>query len=178
MKFLNIVLASSLTSLLGACAMTPSLPVVTAPESLKAPANQQFAFDYAATGVQIYTCKANKTDATKFEWTFVAPEAELFNRSGNKVGKHYAGPSWESDDGSKVVGEVVSKQDSTDSNAIPWLLLKNKANSGNGVFAGVQSIQRVATVEGKAPTTGCDASKLNTEIRVPYKASYNFFIAK
>ncbi len=178
LKLVNVGLLITAASLMGACSSIPSAPTVLAPSALQAPANQQFAFEMSATGVQIYVCKTSKADAAKMEWTFVAPEAELFNRSGNKVGKHYAGPSWESDDGSKVVGAVVSKLDSTDGNAIPWLLLKNQSNSGSGLFANVQSIQRVATVAGKAPSTGCDATTLNTEIRVPYQAIYNFFVAK
>jgi hypothetical protein len=173
-----ISLSAILVLVLSACATAPSAPVVKAPENLKAPSDQIFVFDYAATGVQIYSCKSNKTDASKFEWSFIAPEAELFDHLGVKVGKHYAGPTWESNDGSKVVGEVVSRQDSTEPNAIPWLLLKSKTNSGEGAFAQIKSIQRLATIEGKAPTTGCDASTLGKEVRAPYKAYYNFFKAQ
>jgi hypothetical protein len=159
-------------------ACTTNATKVNVPENLKAPADQAFSFETSAKGVQIYTCTPNKTDATKFEWTFVAPEAELFDVSGAKVGKHYAGPSWESNDGSKVIGEVVSRADSPDANAIPWLLLKAKSNSGNGVYTPVKSIQRVATVAGKAPATGCDAANNDKEVRIDYQARYYFFVAK
>ncbi len=63
-------------------------------------------------------------------------------------------------------------------NAIPWLLLKAKFNSGNGVHTPVKSIQRVATVAGKAPATGCDAANNGKEVRIDYQARYYFFVAK
>ncbi|MBY0574694.1 MAG: DUF3455 domain-containing protein [Undibacterium sp.] len=160
------------------CASVNTTPLVSAPEKLKAPAEQNFAFDLSATGVQIYSCKPSKADSNKFEWTFVAPEAELFNRDTTKAGKHYAGPSWEALDGSKVVAEVTGRADSPEANAIPWLLLTSKATTGVGIFSNVKSIQRVATVEGKAPASGCDAGTAGKELRVPYQARYNFFVAK
>jgi hypothetical protein len=32
----------------------------------------------------------------------VAPEADLFDARGNRIGRHYAGPHWRSTDGSKI----------------------------------------------------------------------------
>jgi len=52
-----------------------------------------------------------------------------------KIGKHYAGPTWESNDGSKVVGEVKARDDGPAPTAIPWLLLSAKSTSGNGAFS-------------------------------------------
>src|SRR5574342_445076 len=72
------------------------------PEALKAPATQVLLLETQAVGVQIYECKASKEDPTRFEWVFKAPEAELFDSAGKKIGKHYAGPTWELNDGSKV----------------------------------------------------------------------------
>ncbi|MFZ6874431.1 DUF3455 domain-containing protein [Undibacterium sp. Di27W] len=187
----NIALVGSLAavSLLSACSTAPvnhsapATPVaqqVTVPANLQAPAGEVLAFQMAATGVQIYDCKANKDVAKKFEWVFRAPEAELYashDSSNLKLGKHYAGPTWEGNDGSKVVGEVASKSDSPESNAIPWLLLKAKSNTGTGTFARITSIQRVVTVGGKAPLTGCSDFQLGAETRTPYKALYNFYKA-
>ena len=90
-------------------------------DNLKVPATQTLSLETRATGVQIYDCKPNKDDPTRFEWVFKAPEADLFDPAGTKIGKHYAGPTWESNDGSKVVGEVKARDDGPDANAIPWL---------------------------------------------------------
>ncbi len=148
------------------------------PDNLKAPADQTLSLEIQATGVQIYVCGASKSDATKLEWVFKAPEADLWDNAGTKVGKHYAGPTWESNDESKVVGEVKARDDGPDANAIPWLLLKAKSTSGKGVFGQTQSIQRVRTVGGKAPADGCNQAKAGAEVRVPYKAAYYFYVAR
>jgi hypothetical protein len=148
------------------------------PENLKVPEAQSLSLEARATGVQIYVCGAGKADAARFEWAFKAPEADLFDAAGKKIGRHYAGPTWESDDGSKVVGDVKAKDDGPDPTAIPWLLLSAKSTSGKGVFSGTLSIQRLFTVGGKAPAGGCDQAHSGQEARVPYKARYLFFTAK
>ena len=148
------------------------------PDVLKVSAAQELSLEVQATGVQIYECKASKDEPTRFEWVFKAPEAVLLDRAGKKIGRHYAGPTWESDDGSKVVGEVKAKDNGPDPDAIPWLLLTAKSTSGKGVFGGVQSIQRVNTSGGKAPAEGCDESQLGKESRAAYKATYRFYSAK
>src|SRR5206468_420762 len=96
----------------------------------RTPATEVLSLETEATGVQIYECNAGKDVPTRFEWVFKAPEADLFDRAGNKIGKHYAGPTWESNDGSKVVGEVKAQNAGPDSGAIPWLLLNAKSTSG------------------------------------------------
>jgi len=107
-----------------------------------------------------------------------APEADLFDSNGKKIGKHYAGPTWESNDGSKVIGEVKARDNGPDASAIPWLLLSAKSTSGKGVFSQALSIQRLFTVGGKAPAEGCDQAQSGKEARIAYKARYFFFAAK
>jgi hypothetical protein len=153
-----------------------SVPVV--PETLKVFPGEALSFTAEAKGVQIYECRASKDDAAKFEWVFKAPEADLFDQHGKRIGRHYAGPTWESIDGSKVVGEVKARELSPDANAIPWLLLVARKHEGNGVFTRVTSIQRLETVGGKAPAQGCDQSSHGNEVRVPYSAVYYFYISK
>jgi hypothetical protein len=167
---LIVVMACCTTSYAG------TTPLV--PETLKVPATQVLSLETQATGVQIYECKTGKGGPMRFEWVFKAPEAELFDNTGKRIGRHYAGPTWESNDGSKVVGEVRARDDGPDSSAIPWLLLSAKSTSGNGVFSQTQSIQRVHTVGGKAPAEGCNQAQVGKEARVPYKAMYNFYIAR
>ena len=152
-----------------------TIPVV--PETLKVPNTQVLSLETQATGVQIYECNASKDDPTRFKWVFKAPEAELFDSAGKKIGRHYAGPTWESTDGSRVVGEVKARDNGPDTNAIPWLLLSAKS-SGNGVLSQTQSIQRVHTVGGKAPAKGCNQAQVGKETRVAYKAAYYFFVAR
>jgi hypothetical protein len=148
-------------------------PVV--PPILEPPENQAVTFHAFAVGVQIYTWTQNATNPALFSWVFKAPEAVLFKPDDRDdvVGLHYAGPTWEHKDGSKVVGTVLQRSPSVDPNAIPWLLLQAASNEGDGKFSDVTYIQRVNTVGGIAPATAGDAMHL--EARVPYTAEYYFY---
>jgi hypothetical protein len=174
----NGIAVLSLAVALAAPASLKGETAPTIPDKIKLPDSQKVSLEVKATGVQIYACSASKTDPSKFEWAFKAPEADLFDVAGTKVGMHYAGPTWESTDGSKVVGELKAKDDGPDPAAIPWLLLTAKSTSGTGAFARTLSIQRLNTVGGKAPADGCDQSNAGKEARIAYKATYAFSVAK
>ena len=173
-----VIAKVSLLALLAGCATSNTGKIPRFPETLNVPVTQVVSLETQASGVQIYECKASKDEPMRFEWVFKAPEAELFDSAGKKIGRHYAGPTWESNDGSKVVGEVRARDNGPDPNAIPWLLLSAKSTSGNGVFSQTQSIQRVHTAGGKAPAEGCNQKQVGKETRVPYKAIYYFYIAR
>jgi|SRR5471032_1420793 len=174
--FGNTLSGITLLAALTGCATT-SLPPLAVPDALQAPAGQKLVLDARATGVQIYVCSATKADPAHTEWAFKAPEATLFDAEGNSVAKHYAGPSWESPDGSKVVGAVKAKLDDPAGKAIAQLLLSAKSVSGTGLFSQVTYIQRLATDAGNAPADGCTAAELGKEARVPYTARYRFYVA-
>lgn len=157
-------------------AQTPHARVV--PTSLTPPADQVLAFELQATGVQIYEWRATKADAARFEWSLKAPQADLFDAAGQRVGTHYSGPTWEALDGSKVVGEVKARDTSQSAGSIPWLLLTAKANSGEGRFAHVKSIQRLDTSGGEAPAEGPGKAQPGQEVRVPYRATYAFYLTR
>ena len=165
---------------LGGCAITADDPVGKTSEALKAPAlpdaslavpaGNEHAFRYDAAGVQIYECRS--TPASTYAWAFVAPRADL-SKNGKLVGTHYAGPTWESKDGSKVVGAKVAAF-APDPTAIPWLLLRAVSHAGVGRMDSVTYIQRLSTVGGLAPTSGCDAAHVLVRAEVPYTAAYYF----
>jgi hypothetical protein len=142
---------------------------VPVPDSLKPGANESLALIVPAKGVQIYECRESK-------WVFVAPEAELFDRNGKKIGTHYAGPHWEAADGSKIVGAVKARADAPLAGAIPWLLIGTKSVGAEGAFSKVTSIQRLSTNGGVAPTGSC--AQGGAQARVDYTADYYFFTAK
>lgn len=161
-------------ALLAACAGTslkPTPPTVVIPANLAAPASETLLRTLWAEGVQIYECHAGTGGAVP-AWVFVAPDASLKSADGVLVGHHYAGPTWEAGDGSKVVGAVKAKVDSPDAGAIPWLLLSTRSTGKPGLFANVTTIQRVATAGGAMPAAGCDATSVGQQSRVPYKAQY------
>jgi hypothetical protein len=92
-------------------------------------------------------------------------------------GKHYVGPTWESTDGSTVVGTKLAAF-AADPTAIPELLLQAVSHTSDGSMSDVTYIQRLDTVAGLAPTTGCDATTVGTTARVDYTATYFFYVAK
>lgn len=147
------------------------------PASLVVPGGRTPDLVLAAKGVQIYECRAVAGEADRYEWAFRAPEADLFGGE-SKVGHHYAGPTWEATDGSKVVGRVKAKADAPDGKGIAWLLLEAVEHHGSGQMAAVQYIQRVGTVGGQAPAEPADVTKVGQLRRVDYTATYLFYVAK
>lgn len=136
-------------------------------DSLRVPQGNKVAFHVYAEGVQIYRWNGAS-------WTFVAPSASLSAdpQGMSTVGTHYAGPTWQTVSGGKVVG-VVTKRCVPDRNAIPWLLLSAIPDNGPGVFQRTTFIQRVNTVGGNAPSA--PGSFTGEETSVPYTAEYFFY---
>lgn len=110
---------------------------------------------------------------------FVVPEAELFNQDNDRVGSHGAGPFWAANDGSRIVGTVRARVDGARAADIPLLLLSAKSDETAGMMAGITSVQRLNTLGGNPPASGCgsqaDAGK---RIRQGYTADYVFFAAR
>lgn len=145
-------------------------PVV--PAAIAVPDGNKVSFHANAEGVQIYVATPSAADPTMLVWTFRAPEAVLFDNDGNIVGIHYAGPTWETESGSMVVGARVGGA-TVDATAIPWLLLRAVSTDGPGVLERTTFVQRVNTVGGVAPAT--PPTQAGQEARVPYTADYYFF---
>ncbi|HEX9398625.1 MAG TPA: DUF3455 domain-containing protein [Anaeromyxobacter sp.] len=145
---------------------------VDMPAALALPPDEAVVLELSAKGTQNYECRSKQDAPEQYEWVFVAPEADLFDGRGKKIGKHYAGPTWESTtDGSKVVGAVKARAESPEADAIPWLLLVVKEPPGTGTFARITSVQRAETHGGKPPAGGCQRGEAR---KVPYRAVYYF----
>jgi hypothetical protein len=144
-------------------------PDLGACPNLEVPEGHRAFYSVFAEGVQIY--RWNGTS-----WTFVAPDAVLFSNinSDGAVGIHYAGPTWESVSGSKVVGRVVERC-TPDATAIPWLLLEAVHTQGPGIFGRVTYIHRTNTVGGLAPAQ--PGTVVGQVARVPYTTDYVFYRA-
>ena len=145
------------------------------PPQIQAPASVKLFLQVHAKGDQVYICQEG---VTQFAWTLKAPDAQLFDKDGKPFGKHFAGPSWEATDGSRVTGKVVANAPSPDADSIPWLLVNIVSHEGSGVLTRATTIQRLNTKGGKAPASGCDASHTAQEVRVPYSADYLFYAPK
>jgi hypothetical protein len=169
-----LYLAASATALAGC----NSMPPVAVPASIAVPAGQSLATAVSAKGVQIYECRNDKGQDT---WVFIAPEAALFDGAGREVGSHGpaasgTGPFWQAADGSRIVGAVKARAEAPQAGAIPWLLLSATAEGPQGTFSAIKNVQRVNTVGGVAPKQGCAPQTYGQRLRVPYTATYQFFV--
>src|SRR5262245_11083505 len=123
-------------------------PPADAPGTITVEAGNKVFLIVHAVGTQNYTCTGAGT------WGPAVPKADLFAHNDKQIGIHYAGPTWELKDGSKVVGMRIAGV-SVSADAIPWLLVKAVTTSGgpgNDRLAATTWIQRVHTVGGLPPT--------------------------
>jgi hypothetical protein len=139
-------------------------------ENIQAPPGNRIAFRAFAVGVQRYRWNGAS-------WDFVEPVATLYADANYnvKVGSHYAGPTWESNIGGKVVATRLESC-SPDPAAIPWLLLQTVTTDGNDILSSVTYIQRVNTKGGLTPTA--PGSTIGAVAEAPYTAEYYFYRAK
>lgn len=167
---------------LQALAISPgALPGV--PAELAVPAGHTLFRRDIGVGLQIYACAQNAQGA--YTWTFQAPWAKLFGAAAGPFGPdgvHFAGPTWQDDrDGSSVVGRAIKNAPApAPAPAIPWLLIEARATTPAqdgqaGAFSATSFVRRLYTQGGTAPTSGCDASTLGQQARVPYAALYEFY---
>ena len=139
------------------------------PAAIAVPAGHKAFLTGHAAGVQIYACGPAG-------WSFVAPRANVYDARGKLLTTHFAGPTWQTKDGSAVVGRVVDRAPAE--GTIPWLLLE-AASTSAGRLEGTTYIQRLATTGGLAPAAGsCNAETAGTTAEVPYTADYVFWKAR
>jgi uncharacterized protein DUF3455 len=147
----------------------PSTPDLPSPlcDSLQPPAGSHLVLRAYAVGAQVYRWNGSS-------WTFVEPVATLYNDAAyqEKIGTHYLGPTWENNNGSKVVATKLVGC-TPDATAVPWLLLQKVTNDGPSPFGNVTHIQRVNTKGGIAPTA--PGSSIGAVAEVPYTAEYYFY---
>jgi len=154
--------------------MMSSAPDV--PTAIAVPAGNKVSMRTVGVGELTYECREKQGSAGTFEWTFVAPTATLWDTNRSKaVGKYYGGPTWESNDGSKVTGKQLATAPATNAGAIPLQLVQAAPAMGTGAMQGVTYIQRLNTVGGVAPKELCAASSAGQHRQVKYEADYVFY---
>jgi hypothetical protein len=163
MSHFGLLAASIAAELYGAAEQAP--PAV--PAELKPPAGEELLLHAVASGDQIYACDGSK-------WILSGPDARLSDEAGRQAGSHFAGPTWQWSDGSRVTGRPVANA-TPDPESIPWLLLTATSHEGDGVMKNVSSIQRLHTKGGQAPASGCVESRKDAKVRVHYTADYYFY---
>jgi hypothetical protein len=172
MKLLLTALAALAAALplAGVATAAPSAPDV--PGTLAVPEGNKPYLVGHAVGVQIYGCNGTS-------WALIAPRADLYADNGKFIASHFAGPSWQAKDGSKVVGRRAADPVTVDPTAIPWLLIEPTsvtAGLDGDRLAGTTYIQRIATTGGLPPATSeCGPANAGEQREVPYTADYVFW---
>ena len=154
---------------------------LTLPASIDVPANlpngNQRVASFYAVGVQKYKAQQIAgSNPVAYQWVFVAPQADLYDATNQKVGTHSAGPTWQLSAADSIFGQQFTPAKfapSPDANSIDWLLLMPKTGKApTGFFAQVSYIQRIATNGGKAPAV--TPVSPDQTVDVPYTAVYRF----
>jgi hypothetical protein len=156
----------SVTFVLAAAWMMPNSIAQTANASIDVPAHSRLVLRTVGNGDQVYGCVSGS-------WSLQAPDAKLLDQKGFVIGRHFAGPTWQLNDGSWVKGKVIAKQAAPDTTAVPWLLLESVG--GTGRLAAARFIQRTETHGGNAPDGSCSRGEMR---RIPYTAKYSFYEAR
>ena len=168
-------------------------PAVTpVPANLEVPSGN-VAFHVAhALGTQNYLCLP-RTSGTGLGWTFIGPQATLFDAELEQVMTHYlsinpadnvARATWQDSRDTSAVwaAAIASSIDPAyvTPGAIPWLLLQVKGAAagpdGGDRMTKTTYIQRVNTVGGSAPAGDCPS--VGAREFVPYATDYVFYRAR
>ncbi len=172
-KQLFISTSVATAALMTACATTMKAP--EAPAAVTVPAGNKVVMTTVGIGELTYECRVKANLADTFEWVLAGPEAVLYDSKKNAIGKYYKGPTWESNDGSKVTGKQLAV--SPNLGSIPLQLVQASLATGTGVMTGVTYIQRLNTVAGLAPTSSCAVANVGAKQKVKYQADYIFYKA-
>jgi hypothetical protein len=166
----RLLCAALAAASLCACA-TQTMAPANVPDAVKAPSGAAYMLTLVGVGDLTYECR-NANNATA--WAFVGPNAALRKTSGETVGKYYGGPTWEGNDGSKLVGKQLAISPAAAGN-IPLQLVEVTQTMGSGMLVGAKYIQRLNTVGGVAPAAPCGASNVGEKQTVKYQADYAFY---
>jgi hypothetical protein len=145
-----------------------ALAAAELPDAIAAAPGETLIATIHAEGAQIYECKADA--AGKLAWQFREPIATLM-ADGKTIGRHFAGPAWELDDGSLVTGKVAARAAGATATDIPLLKLSATPQRDHGQLFAATTIQRINT-KGGAADGPCNGA--GTMLSVPYSADYAF----
>ena len=161
------------------------------PVNIQPPAGTETFLEGHAIGTQAYICMEA---GSSFVWTFFGPQATLFNEGFRQVITHFLSPNplefgtpratWQhSRDTSGVWGRAIASSSDpafVAPGAIPWLLLEvigaAEGPTRGHTLTSTTFIQRLNTVGGVPPATGCSQSTdVGKRALVPYEADYFFY---
>ncbi len=172
----TLIAAAGLALLTGCAGTSKMVDNGGLPEAVSVPAGNKQVMYTTAAGEITYECREKKDMAGSYEWAFAGPVATLKDLSGKVVGKYYGGPTWESNDGSKVTAKQVAVSPNGADN-IPLQLVKANPSMGEGAMKDISYIQRLNTRAGVAPKDPCGMGEKGQRKQVAYSADYVMYKA-
>lgn len=187
-SFSAITCAFALTLLTAAGAHAQSNDRTTSiPSDIAVPSDAVLFLVGHGFGTQNYVCLPSGTGVA---YSLFTPEATLFNDGSHQLITHFFSPNpeekgtiratWEHSRDSSMVWAAATGQVSVRDDSILWLRLEVKGAAagptGGRTLTPTKFIQRINTVGGLAPATGCSsAADVGTKAFVPYAADYLFY---
>ncbi len=146
-----------------------------------------------AIGTQNYECQPSPL-LGRVAWTLFTPQATLFGEQDDQLITHFFSPNpdeqgivratWQdsSDTSTVWARAIAAAADPTGSGAIAWVKLQTAGTAegptGGTTLSKTTFVQRVNTVGGSAPATGCTVpTDIGRKAFVPYTADYFFYRA-
>jgi len=190
MKNYISLLGLALTIALPSSARAQSVTPPPVPTDIQVPeGNQAFLIGHG-DGTQNYVCSPGKS-VGQVVWALFTPRATLFDDDGGQLTSHFFSPNpgevntpvratWQDSQDSSTVWAKANASVIVDQTAVPWVLLevvgREVGPTGGATLFGSTFIQRVSTIGGVAPTTGCDTpADLGAKAFMPYTADYVFY---
>ena len=189
-KVLSLITCASALTLLtagGAHAGQSDFRTPPIPSEIEVPAGAVLFLVGHGFGTQNYVCLPSGTGVA---FALFTPQATLFNDSVQQVTTHFFSPNpqekgtiratWEHSRDTSMVWGAATRQVVVREDSIPWLRVDVTGAvpgpTGGRALTPAKFIQRVNTVGGLAPSTGCSSpADVGNKQFVPYAADYLFY---
>jgi hypothetical protein len=192
---LGMVFTIALTQAAHAQGVVTPPPV---PANIQVPAGNEAFLLGRGVGTQNYECQP-AASVGQVAWTLFTPEATLFTDQREQLTTHFNSPNpfefsttpfsnglvratWQDSRDTSTVWARATAAATVSPDAIAWVLLQaagvQAGPTGGGTLAVTTFVQRLNTVGGLAPATGCDnPTDVGHKAFVPYTADYFFYRA-
>ena len=154
------------------------------PANIQVPAGNEAFLLGRGVGTQNYECQP-AASVGQVAWTLFTPEATLFSDQREQLTTHFNSPNpfeFSTTRDTSTVWARATAFATVNPDAIAWVLLQaagvQAGPTGGGTLAATTFVQRLNTVGGLAPMTGCDIpTDVGHKAFVPYTADYFFYRA-
>lgn len=189
-SLMGALLLSACTAYTGGVRETPYRQAGL-PDKVKVAYGHDIVWETVGRGQITYECRERANVLEGAAWTFVSPQATLADRAEKSRNPQagapvavapsltYAGPppAFTAPDGTILKARLLEAA-STGRDDLPLQLFRVDPPAGDGVFAGIMYVQRLATKGGGAPRTPCARANIGATQAVPYQADYLFWKAR